>query len=55
MDYEEVLLITISRDQTNEETEKILENDNNFTMFRYEDPDREIYSLFANSVIPRLW
>ncbi|MDR1161369.1 MAG: TlpA family protein disulfide reductase [Tannerellaceae bacterium] len=47
-------LITISRDETAQEVAGHW-SDNNYTMPVYLDPGREVFSLFANSVVPRLY
>lgn len=53
-DKDDCLVITISRDQTYKETDLYWEA-HNFTMPKYQDPDRSVYSLFATSVIPRIY
>jgi peroxiredoxin len=47
-------LITISRDEPAQEVAKHW-SDNNYTMPAYLDPGREVFSLFANRTIPRLY
>lgn len=48
------LVVTIAREQPFAEVDKYW-NDNGFTMPKYIDSNRTVYSLFANSVIPRLY
>jgi len=47
-------VITIAREQNKEITDKYW-MDEDFTMPKYLDPDRSVFSLFANSTIPRLY
>jgi len=47
-------VITIAREQNKEITDMYW-NDEDFTMPKYLDPDRSVFSLFASSTIPRLY
>lgn len=47
-------LITISRDESAQTVNKYWSK-NNYTMPAYLDPGRNVFSLFANSTIPRLY
>lgn len=55
-DNPDYLLITISRGETAEAVNNYWGNKkNNFTMPAYLDPDRRVFSYFANSTVPRLY
>lgn len=47
-------VITIARQQSKEDTDKYW-RDHGFTLLKYLDTDRSVFSLFASSTIPRLY
>lgn len=53
-DDENCQIITIARKQGKEVVDKFWA-DQNFTMPKYIDPDRSVYDLFANSMVPRIY